>query len=101
MMRMTKKEMMKKEMMTKRKRKKEDYGSKKFPNTLEVMMLLLKIQLLLKQTKTLMKTKKTGMTPKMTRMMIAKMMKTKKKEEDYKMMKPKTMTKILLKKIIR
>merc|ERR1719389_1334170 len=52
MVKMTKKEMMKKEMTTKRKRKKEDYGSKKLPNTLEVMMLSLKIQLLLNQMKT-------------------------------------------------
>merc|ERR1712196_732854 len=53
MVKMTKKEMMKKEMTTKRKRKKEDYGSKKLPNTLEVMMLSFKIQLLLKQIKKL------------------------------------------------
>merc|ERR1719243_383145 len=39
MMRMTKKEMMKKEMTTKRKRKKEDYGSKRLPNILEMMLM--------------------------------------------------------------
>merc|ERR1712159_472047 len=40
MVKMTKKEMMKKEMTTKRKRKKEDYGSKRLSNTLEEMMLM-------------------------------------------------------------
>merc|ERR1719421_1701322 len=40
MVKMTEKEMMKKEMTTKRKRKKEDYGSKKLPNILEVMILM-------------------------------------------------------------
>merc|ERR1719399_2571339 len=40
MVKMTEKEMMKKEMTTKRKRKKEDYGSKRLPNTLEEMMLM-------------------------------------------------------------
>merc|ERR1712159_527795 len=40
MVKMTKKEMMKKEMTTKRKRKREDYGSKRLPNTLEEMMLM-------------------------------------------------------------
>merc|ERR1719387_2987223 len=88
MVKMTKKEMMKKEMTTKRKRKKEDYGSKRLPNTLEEMMLM---PHKLTQPKVLKKTLKQKVTTvkmmvKMTKKeMMKKEMTTKRKRkrEDY------------------
>merc|ERR1719267_54986 len=83
MVKMTKKEMMKKEMTTKRKRKKEDYGSKRLPNTLEEMMLM---PHKLTQPKVLKKTLKQKVTTeKMMVEMTKKEMTTKRKRkrEDY------------------
>merc|ERR1719248_348190 len=75
--------MMKKEMTTKRKRKKEDYGSKRLPNTLEEMMLM---PHKLTQPKVLKKTLKQKVTTvKMMVKMTKKEMTTKRKrkKEDY------------------